>query len=302
MLSRLLRRLLLGQILLGAVLGWFIAGPAGSSLALLVAGASLLPLLFLVLISATSVFLSRAPGSPAPWWRLVGGEFRAMVHIFLLQQPWTTAAPTLEPANPGGDPATQGRAPVLLVHGFLCNHRVWDAMARRLRSAGHPVLRLDLEPLFQSIDSYAPRIEEAVLQLCAQTGASKVALVGHSMGGLAIRAWLRRYGTARAATVITLGTPHAGTRIARRPRSANGEQMHWNSDWLQQLAASESPASRSLMRIALTPHDNIVYPQREQVLEGAGVAVFEGLGHLELCLNSAVATWVLRQLSEPTLA
>jgi hypothetical protein len=52
------------------------------------------------------------------------------------------------------------------------------------------------------------------------------------------------------------------------------------------------------MRIALTPQDNIVYPQREQVLEGVPVTVFDGLGHLELCLHSTVIAWVLRQLAE----
>ena len=63
--------------------------------------------------------------------------------------------------------------------------------------------------------------------------------------------------------------------------------------WLQDLAASESPATRALLRIALTPQDNIVYPQREQVLPGAPVTVFDGLGHLQLCLAPAVIAWVL---------
>jgi len=116
------------------------------------------------------------------------------------------------------------------------------------------------------------------------------------MGGLAIRAWMRACGTGRVAQVITLGTPHAGTRIDRRPQTENGKQMLWHSDWLQKLAANESTATRSLMKTALTPQDNIVFPQREQVLEGAPVTVFDGLGHLELILNPPVITWVLQQL------
>ncbi len=42
----------------------------------------------------------------------------------------------------------------------------------------------------------------------AATGASQVVLVGHSMGGLVARAYLRRYGGAKVRRLITIGTPH----------------------------------------------------------------------------------------------
>ena len=74
--------------------------------------------------------------------------------------------------------------------------------------------------------------------------------------------------------------------------------MCWRSPWLQDLVAGETPASRSLMRIAITAHDHIVYPQRDQVLPEVPVTVFDGLGHIELCLNSAVIDWVLQQLDD----
>jgi triacylglycerol esterase/lipase EstA (alpha/beta hydrolase family) len=156
-----------------------------------------------------------------------------------------------------------------------------------------------LEPLFVSIDRYAPIIEETVSELCRQTGVGQVALVGHSMGGLAIRAWMRSCGTARVARIITLGTPHQGTRIDPHPKTPNGKQMAWHSDWLKALETCETPEIRRLMHLALTPQDSIVYPQREQLLEGAPVMIFEGLGHLELSQNRAVGDWVLSQLHRP---
>jgi pimeloyl-ACP methyl ester carboxylesterase len=192
------------------------------------------------------------------------------------------------------------KTPVVLVHGYLCNHRVWDAMARQLHQAGHPVLAVDLEPLFASIDDYAPLIEQAVAALCRQTGAEKVALVGHSMGGLAIRAWVRACGTARVTRIITLGTPHQGTLIDPKPKTPNGLQMAWHSDWLLALAASETPEIRRLMHLAFTPQDSIVYPQREQALAGSTIQVFEGLGHLELSQHALPRHWVLQQLDALT--
>lgn len=302
MLSQLLRRLLLLQVLAGALLGWFIARQSGASSWIAVPVALLLPLVLLKLTLLTSAIRSRAPGANALWLRSLAGEIWAAVRVFLFQLPWAKARPAVRFAtvSPSALPL-RSSAPiaVVLVHGYLCNHRVWDAMADRLRGAGHPVLAVDLEPVFTSIDQYAPLIEQAVAELCRQTGAEKVALIGHSMGGLAIRAWMRAHGTDRVARVITLGTPHAGTQIAPHTPTTNGQQMCWHSSWLQELAASETASTRSLMRIALTPQDNIVYPQREQVLSGVPVTVFDGLGHLELCLHGAVMAWVLQQLEAP---
>jgi triacylglycerol esterase/lipase EstA (alpha/beta hydrolase family) len=187
---------------------------------------------------------------------------------------------------------------VVLVHGYLCNHRLWDDVAAALRAQGHSVVAVNLEPLFCSIDDYAPVIEDAVKTLIQHTGQPQVGLVGHSMGGLAIRAWMRAHGTQRVARVITLGTPHAGTRQAKASSTLNGQQMMWNSDWLAALAASESPQKRNLIRIAITPQDNIVCPQRLQTLAGIEPTVFEGIGHLQMCNHRPVIAWLLAQLND----
>jgi len=75
----------------------------------------------------------------------------------------------------------------------------------------------------------------------------------------------------------------------------NGAQMIWHSNWLQALAASEDPAKRALMHMAITAQDNVVYPQAEQVLPGAQVKHFQGIGHLQMCLDRAVIDWVCTQ-------
>ena len=297
MLSRLMRGLLLGQILIGALLGWLLAWQTGATLWLVAVMALALPLLGVLLVVITIALKSRAPGANIRWLRSLLFEYAAMVRASVWQLPWASTAQVAMPAA-----GATMRTPVLLVHGYLCNHGVWDAMAHQLHNAGHPVMQIDLEPVFAPIDSYAPQVEQAVSELCHQTGAAKVALIGHSMGGVVIRAWMRAFGTARVDRVITLGTPHAGTQIARRTRTPNGQQMVWRNAWLQELEKSESPQTRALMRIALTPQDHIVYPQREQVLPGVPVTVFDGLGHLELCRNRAVIAWVLQQLDDPVVA
>ncbi len=293
MLARLLRFTILIQVLTGAAVGLWLLPATHVPLWRALAGGMLFPLATMLLVDVYTALKSRSDEPVAQWWQALFGEFVAGLHIFLLRQPWSMAAPVALPAT-----ETPARIPVVLVHGYLCNHRIWDDMASVLRAQGHTVLAVNLEPLFTSIDSYAPIVEAAVVDLCQQTGAPKVALVGHSMGGLAIRAWMRVHGTERVARVLTLGTPHAGTQIEPGTRTPNGRQMLWQSPWLADLSASETDATRALIRIALTPQDNIVYPQRAQVLPGLEPTVFKGIGHLQMCTDASVMAWVREQLSD----
>jgi triacylglycerol esterase/lipase EstA (alpha/beta hydrolase family) len=254
-----------------------------------------LPFFTLVLVDVSTAFLSRSDEPLPIWARSVLGEIQAGFTTFLFRQPWTAKPPRLLPAT-----GASSKVPVVLVHGYMCNHRIWDDVATTLRANGHPVFAVNLEPLFTSIDHYAPIVEEAVEALCSHAGVSQVALVGHSMGGLAIRAWMRAHGVHRAARVVTLGTPHAGTHVARHTRTPNGQQMGWQSQWLAELASSESKEARALKRIAITAQDNIVYPQRAQVLPEVTHTVFEGIGHVQMCLHPPVIQWLADQLSDVT--
>ena len=309
MLARLLRYTLLIQIITGALIGtWgavYLAPKWGAAaLALIVLGGIGWVMFWQGVIIGLSMWLSRPPGPLRPWLKALWGEYWAALLIFYLRMPWTTSNPgVLLPTGHREQGQTTLPAqpmPVLLVHGFLSNHRVWDTVARALHQAGHPVLALDLEPPFTSIDDFAPLIERAVAHLRAETGAAQVVLVGHSMGGLVIRAWLRKFGSQQAAKIITLGTPHLGTRATQWLSTPNGAQMKWRSAWSEELARSETPDKRQLMHLAITLHDNIVHPQRAQLLDGAAVTEFSGIGHLQMCLNDGVIRWLLRQIEAAT--
>jgi pimeloyl-ACP methyl ester carboxylesterase len=278
--------------LAGIGLGYWFATSFGTGAISPLVGAILLPLLTMALVTLVSAVLSRAGAEPfGIWVKSIVGEFLAGVKIFVLRQPWSRSSPVLLPAL-GGTPAV----PVVLVHGFFCNHRIWDDVATALRLQGHAVVAVNLEPLFCSIDRYESIIEKAATELLDHSGQQQIALVGHSMGGLAIRAWMRQHGTQRVAKVLTLGTPHAGTLLGKIAHSPNGKQMLWQSEWLAELAASETEETRALKRIALTPQDNIVFPQRSQVLSGIQPVVFEGIGHLQMCTHQPVIQWIEQEL------
>lgn len=181
-------------------------------------------------------------------------------------------------------PTPTGQRGVVLVHGFLCNRGVWLPWLPELRARGHAYVALTLEPAFGSVDDYVAAIDTAMRQVQAATGLPPV-LVGHSMGGLAARAWLRTLAqppAQRVHRILTLGTPHHGTWPARFSHTTNGMQMRLNSPWLQALAASEGAAQRALFSCWYSDCDNIVYPTRSATLDGADNHLLHGLGHVHM--------------------
>jgi triacylglycerol esterase/lipase EstA (alpha/beta hydrolase family) len=293
MLAQLLRRTLYAQLVLGAVLAYGLHATGALSTQGGVVLTILLPFAVLAVADLFTTSVSRGPEPWGAWLKSLVGEYRAGLVIFILRQPWVGTPAAVLPATGAGT-----RIPVVLVHGYLSNQRIWDDVTPQLRAQGHAVYAVNLEPLFCSIDQYAEIVEAAVQTLLKHSGQSQVALVGHSMGGLAIRAWLRAYGSSCAARVVTLGTPHVGTQVPQPLASTNGDQMEWGSRWLADLASAETAGTHALFDIALSPQDNIVYPQRAQVLPTVTPTVFEGIGHLQMCLDAAVIAWLKARLAE----
>lgn len=177
---------------------------------------------------------------------------------------------------------------VVLVHGLMCNRGVWLHWLGHLRAAGHAHVAVNLEPVLGSIDGYAKAIDDAVRRVTEATGLPPV-LVCHSMGGLAARAWLRAYAAdARVHRVLTLGTPHAGTWLARFSHTENGRQMRMNSAWLQALKAQEPPSRAKLFVCWYSNCDNIVFPATVAALPGAQHRLVTGVAHVQMVLDPQV--------------
>lgn len=203
-----------------------------------------------------------------------------------------------DPPGPQNPPAPPG---VLLVHGFVCNRGLWRPWLARLRAHGVPVRAVNLEPVFGRIDGHAPTLQAAVDALWARTGQAPL-VVAHSMGGLAVRAWLREPGAAqRVRHVITIGTPHQGTWLARWSFSPNGRQMRLANAWLQALAADEArhtpaPATYAHFTCYFGHADHIVFPPGVATLPGADNRHLPATAHVDLVYHPAVWAEVARRL------
>lgn len=251
-----------------------------------------------LLISLNNFHLSYYFSSPTPpGHRLSAGRALRLVLGEFLSSLRTTSLDMLYPIGLQLPPNPQG-LPVLLIHGYGCNSGFWRPLSARLNLAGVSHLGIDLEPPGADIDTLAEQAAAGVERLCAATGSARVIMVGHSMGGLVARAYLRRFGAARVAQVITLGSPHGGTALARFGLGRNAAQMRHGSDWLLALARAEANLQRPVFTSIYSVHDNIVAPQNSSHFSEARNLILGGIGHVALGRHPDVMTAVLDEVGQ----
>ncbi|SEK70044.1 hypothetical protein SAMN05216359_102717 [Roseateles sp. YR242] len=269
----------LGGCLLALLAAYCYGTWAGAGvLAIFIAGPPLVMLPHFIALR----FFPPAPGLPAaPWPDLLQAWWREVVvvtRVFNWQQPWA------EHRYPDHLPeATSAPRGVLLLHGYSCNRGLWNTWMPRLRARNIPFIAVTQEPAFGSIDDYAPAIDRAMRELQRLTGRPPL-IVAHSMGGLSARAWWRSQGHPRDRMyrILSLGTPHHGTALARFGSTINAKQMRGDSPWLLQLAAEEPAALGGHFDCLYGHCDQIVFPSETAILPGARVLHMPARGHLQL--------------------
>jgi triacylglycerol lipase len=242
-------------------------------------------------------FISRGDSAPRPTW---GELARAWLHetiaaprVFCWRQPFRWRE---MPDQAESGPAATPRRGVVLVHGFVCNRGFWTPWLKELSARGHCFVAVNLEPVFGSIDEYVPIVDDAVRRVRKATGMEPV-LVCHSMGGLAARAWLRSLPTgARVHQVITIGTPHHGTWLARFSHLENGRQMRCQSEWLRQLQRDDRHNAK--FTCWYSNCDNIAFPASTGSLPGADNRLVRGAAHVDLGFHGRVMAESLARIAE----
>src|SRR5262247_260549 len=190
------------------------------------------------------------------WWRVVAGELSALGTL-------AASVPLGLLVRDGFDPTAPYPTPVLLLHGL---GGVWsNFLVLRRFLASHGVRN------FASF-SYQPRVDyqrlvpllaRRIEEVCRETGASRVDVVGHSLGGLVARHLVELGDGSRVRRFVTLGSPYYSERRPARELAIFGT------------------------------HDPLVPPPAD----GRGrVVVVEDCGHLNLLQHPAVLRAVARFL------
>ena len=207
--------------------------------------------------------------------------------------------------------ADQRPGPVLLVPGYGGSTGSLEALAQRLRAAG----RVASVVALPGDGTGDLRVDAAALRNVADAaivaGAPSVDVVGYSAGGVVARLWAASGGSAIARRVVTLGSPHHGTKVAGLAKIFASsacplacQQLVPGSSLLDCLP--ETPGGPQWLSL-WTSEDQTVTPPDSAHLDGADDLVVQDLcpglsvSHGELPRSPQVQAVVLAALSGPTL-
>jgi pimeloyl-ACP methyl ester carboxylesterase len=197
---------------------------------------------------------------------------------------------------------TETQPPVVLLHGFIDNRSVFVLLRRSLAQHGRQqVESLNYSPLTCDIRSAAELLGRHIEEICARTGSRQVDVVGHSLGGLIARYYVQCLGgDLRVRTLVTLGTPHSGTRVVPL---ANAHpivrQMRPGSEVLEELTLP-APGCRTHFVSFWSDLDHLMDPLETACIDHPDLVVqnvrVSGIGHLALPVHPAVATGIRQAL------
>ncbi len=109
------------------------------------------------------------------------------------------------------------RFPIVLAHGFDAsptNRWGFNGVAQALEADGH-IVEVASVPPYNSPEVRAMFLADHVDAVLERTGAEKVNIIAHSMGGLDTRVLVSGMGYGdRVASVTTISSPHRGTAVA----------------------------------------------------------------------------------------
>jgi triacylglycerol esterase/lipase EstA (alpha/beta hydrolase family) len=231
------------------------------------------------------------------WRGFVAG---AVVAVALLAVPAAASA--------GCRPSAAHPYPVVLVHGTFLNKMSWATLAPQLEAAGYCVFSLDYgNNGTGEIRQSAAELGQFVDQVLAETRARKVAIVGHSQGGMMPRYWMKFMGGARKVDELIGLAPsnHGTTNPLAGPLApvciACAEQAA-GSSFLAQLNAGGDTLPGIDYTVISTRYDEVVTPYTSQALSGATNVVLQDrcpldpVEHVTIQDDPVAAQWVLNAL------
>jgi triacylglycerol lipase len=189
-------------------------------------------------------------------------------------------------------PATaSAQDPILFVHGYVESASLWNTMIGRFEKDGYPKSYLSAYSYntSQSNKVDAEEVKSKVEALLKTTGATKVDIIGHSMGSLNSR-WYIKFlgGETKVDDWVSLGGPNHGTEFANFCASTSCVEMRIGSKFLGELNAGDETPGTVNYGTWWSPCDEIINPDSSVALTGATNTKTACLSHTALTTDETV--------------
>ncbi len=214
--------------------------------------------------------------------------------------------------------ATHDHNPILLIHGGFCTHMDWGFMRVRFHKDGWPNtshLYAGYAYTFadpnncssQAIINNAHQIKQWVEDILNETGADKIDLVGHCMGGMSSRYYIKFLGGIdRVDDYVSLASPHHGSNWSscgregvkeialilneedETPGGLLNDTLGIRDDPVWNLTYTGAHIPGSINYTSIYSKDNKIVQYISSPLDGAYNIEVEKLSHTEIRLDESV--------------
>jgi triacylglycerol lipase len=216
-------------------------------------------------------------------------KVRLLVAVAVALLTPVASASAAKPGGGGGGSLTHN--PILFVHGWNSSSSTWNTMVSRFSADGWKAAELNnwSYRYQQSNATTAAQIASKVDSILKNTGATKVDIISHSMGGLSSRYYLKNLGgTAYVDEWVSLGGPNHGTDTANWCFSTACREMRIGSSFLQALNSGDETPGAVSYRTWWSPCDVVINPDSSVSLSGATNTQTACMSHGDLHENATV--------------
>jgi pimeloyl-ACP methyl ester carboxylesterase len=203
-------------------------------------------------------YLEKLSRGRVMWW-IARGVLRGVGSILLVSILFPLGL--LRACRPSSSSAESGLPPVILVHGLYHNASGWALYRCWLRRSGFTrIYAFNYLSFGKSFEEIVTRFEGFVREVESENPGRPAVMIGHSLGGLICRAFADAPGNVgRVQAVVTLGTPHRGSKLAALSLGALGQSLRYGGKLFKELERNSPPAGSH--RLALfSPMDTMVLP------------------------------------------
>jgi len=195
--------------------------------------------------------------------------------------------------------------PIVQVHGYFHNRSGFFFMSRELRAEGFRWIHgMNYNPLRSGVPELADWFRKHVEDVMRISGAKRVHVVGHSLGGVIARWYIQELGGEKHVDhCVTIGTPHHGTMAAFLGPGPAARDMRPGSEVVQRLEKGFAKSKVMYVNLysdldfLIIPSSSALLPERRNVHQD----LIGDLGHTSLLVSQELIDQITSHLTAAEL-
>jgi triacylglycerol lipase len=202
--------------------------------------------------------------------------------------------------RPPGNPDSSS-PPIILVHGLYHNASAWILYRMWLKRAGFGnTYAINYSSLRCTFRQAVEQLNASIEEVARLHPGHRVVLIGHSLGGLLSRLCVERENQAeKTAAIITLGTPHHGSKLAVLGPGRLAGSIIYQGPLFREIERDAPPCSVPGLSL-YSAVDNMVLPNDALQIDRPGWTreLVSPISHVSMLFHRATAMRVIEFIKD----